>query len=231
MPTVSSIEARHAMLKDAQAKAGKLFQEVEDRGLIRAGVTEKCLNEEVYSLAAEMYGIKKYWHKRIVRAGINTLCPYKENPPDLTIKEDDILFLDFGPIFEDWEADLGRTYVIGNDPMKIKLRDDVLQVWNQGKVFYDQSPEITGQELYSYVSSLAAPLGWSFGQQHCGHLIGNFPHENIRRSDVNSFLHPENLEKLKEHDENGEPRDWILEVHLVDEDAKIGAFFEQLLSV
>jgi hypothetical protein len=33
---------------------------------------------------------------RIVRAGRNTLAPYDENPPDLTVGEDDILFLDLG---------------------------------------------------------------------------------------------------------------------------------------
>ena len=39
------------------------------------------------------------------------------------INENDILFLDFGPIFEDWEADYGRTYVLGKDPLKLKLKD------------------------------------------------------------------------------------------------------------
>ena len=39
------------------------------------------------------------------------------------IQDNDILFFDFGPIIENWEADLGRTYVIGNDPMKLKLKD------------------------------------------------------------------------------------------------------------
>jgi Xaa-Pro dipeptidase len=42
----------------------------------------------------------------IVRAGKNTLLPYDENPPDLTIGEDDILFLDLGPVFEQWESRL-----------------------------------------------------------------------------------------------------------------------------
>ena len=61
----------------------------------------------------QMYGISRYWHKRIVRAGRNTLAPYDENPPDLTVGEDDIVFLDLGPVFEEWEADFGRTFVVG----------------------------------------------------------------------------------------------------------------------
>ncbi len=44
-----------------------------------------------------MYGIETCWHKRIVRAGKNTLLPYAENPPDLTIGSDEVLFLDLGP--------------------------------------------------------------------------------------------------------------------------------------
>lgn len=42
---------------------------------------------------------------------------------DLTIAAEAITFLDFGPIFEAWEADFGRTYVLGDEPAKIALRD------------------------------------------------------------------------------------------------------------
>jgi hypothetical protein len=51
--------------------------------------------------------------------------PYAEDPPDLIIGADDILFLDLGPVFEDREADFGRTFVLGDDPQKCKLRDKV----------------------------------------------------------------------------------------------------------
>ena len=81
-------------------------------------------SDAIRDLAAEMFGISRYWHKRIVRAGPNTLQPYKQNPPDREIAADDIVFLDFGPIFEQWEADFGRTYVLGDDPVKHRLADD-----------------------------------------------------------------------------------------------------------
>jgi hypothetical protein len=35
------------------------------------------------------------------------------------------VFFDFGPVFEEWEADVGRTYVIGNDSLKHKLKKDI----------------------------------------------------------------------------------------------------------
>lgn len=115
------MDEKRQKLIEAQEKAVTLFSESEMRGFIHAGQTEKELNEKVYSLAEELFNIKKYWHKRIVRAGKNTLEPYAENPENLTIQANDILFFDFGPVFEEWEADLGRTYVIGDDHAKIKL--------------------------------------------------------------------------------------------------------------
>src|ERR1700722_4802642 len=126
-------QARANELLEAQTKAEALFREIEARGLIRPCITETDLNADIYALAKEMYGITTYWHKRIVRAGKNTLLPYAENPPDLTIGEDDILFLDLGPVFEEWEADFGRTFVIGNDPAKLKMKKDVELAFAAGK--------------------------------------------------------------------------------------------------
>ena len=77
----------------AEEKASELFDQIQARGLICSNKTENDLNKEVFDLAFEMFGIKKYWHKRIVRAGENTLHPYKENPKNLMIKDNDILFL------------------------------------------------------------------------------------------------------------------------------------------
>ncbi|RZP06267.1 MAG: aminopeptidase, partial [Flavobacteriales bacterium] len=67
-------------LIDAENNAAKLFQEIENMNLISAGKTEKEINDSIYSLAFDLFGIKKYWHKRIVRSGANTLLPYDENP-------------------------------------------------------------------------------------------------------------------------------------------------------
>ena len=94
-----------AALLDAEARARQLFDECVRRELIVPGKTEQQLSEEVQDLAREMFDVRRYWHKRIVRAGRNTLLPYAENPPDLAIQRDDIVFFDFGPVFEDWEAD------------------------------------------------------------------------------------------------------------------------------
>lgn len=227
----ASIDERHLALRNAEKNAEKLFQAIEAQGMIRSGVTEKQVNKEIYELAFQLFGIKKYWHKRIVRTGKNTLHPYKENPPDLLVAPDDIIFLDFGPIFEDWEADFGRTFVLGSDPRKVKLRDDIETAWYEAKKIFDSNPTITGSEFYSYCVSLAEKYGWDYGGPYAGHLIGEFPHEVIQGEDVENYIHPDNHIPMRSTDKNGRPRDWILEIHFVDREHEIGGFFEQLLTV
>ena len=218
-------------LKEAQNKALQLIKVAEQKGYIVAGQTEKELNEKLYQLATDLLGIKKFWHKRIVRSGKNTLFPYKENPENLMIKEDDILFFDFGPVFEDWEADIGDTYVLGNDPSKHKLQNDVREAFKVGKEFYKNNPAITGVDLYNYTCSLAKQFGWSFGNIHAGHLIGSFPHEEILGEERVNYIHPDNITPMNTPDKFGKPRHWIYEIHFIDEEKQIGGFFEQLLTI
>src|SRR6476619_6645950 len=104
----------------AEQRAKELFRTVEQRGLIIPGKSEKQLCNEIVKIGQDEFGIKDHWHKKIVRAGINTLQPFIADPPDRVIGEDDIVFFDFHPIYEGWEADLGRTYVLGTDPLKLK---------------------------------------------------------------------------------------------------------------
>ncbi len=229
--TTALEEVRATELLEAQTKAAQLFRTIEARGLIHPGITESRLNEDIYALAKEMYGITTYWHKRIVRAGANTLLPYAENPPDLTLGEDDILFLDLGPVFEAWEADFGRTFVLGSDPRKHKLRDDVGHAFAAGKQYFKDHPQLTSSEFYRYAQSLAVQFGWEFGGPIAGHLIGQFPHEKIAGDKVTLYVHPESHLPMRALDENGQQRHWILEIHFVDREHQIGGFYEELLTV
>jgi Xaa-Pro dipeptidase len=218
-------------LGTAQEKAERLFHEIEAKGLIRPGVCESQVNEDIYNLAKEMYGITTYWHKRIVRAGRNTLAPYKENPPDLRIGEDDILFLDLGPVFEQWEADFGRTFVLGSDPVKLKMKNDIGLAFAAGKQYFNENPAITSRELFAYAQSLASQFGWEFGGTIAGHLIGHFPHERIAGDKVTLYVHPDSDLAMRSLDEKGQKRHWILEIHFVDRERQIGGFYEELLTV
>lgn len=229
---MTEVEAvRICELQAAQEKVKNLFHEIEKRGLIRARIQESRLNEEIYSLAQEMYGITTYWHKRIVRAGSNTLLPYAENPPDRVIADDDILFLDLGPVFEDWEADFGRTFVIGDDLVKQKLCLDTERAFAEGKRYFQANPAITACELFEYVIQLAKNSGWEFGGAMAGHLIGQFPHERIPDDKISLYIHPKNHGSIRSQSGDGLMRHWILEIHFVDRKQQIGAFFEELLTI
>ena len=217
-------------LVEAEKKAQQLFNEIENKNILIAGNSENRINELIFDLAFNMFGIKKYWHKRIVRCGKNTLYPYNENPENLILKKDDILFLDFGPIFEEWEADFGRTYVVGNNPLKKKLKNDIEKAWYEGKKHFNSKTKITGAQLYSYCNGLAKKYGWEFGGEIAGHIIGQYPHEKLEKEDKTNYIHPENHSNMFDLNKKGEKKNWILEIHFVDKEKKIGGFFEQLLA-
>lgn len=222
---------RAARLLDAQAKAERLFTEIEKRGLVAPGEGERAVSDRVRDLANEMFGTTRHWHKRIVRSGPNTLLPYKENPPDRLIGADDIVFADFGPIFEEYEADFGRTFVLGDDPVKQRLRDDLAEVFAAGKRYFAAHPDITGEELHAEVARIAADAGWELGGWHAGHLVGEFPHERIDGADVESYITPANGTPLRRTDKAGRLCHWILEIHLVDREHGFGGFHEELLTL
>jgi Xaa-Pro aminopeptidase len=214
----------------AELKAKELFDAIEDRGLIAPGKSERELIEEIVRLAHYSFGISKYWHKQIVRSGANTLHPYHGNPPDLVIQQDDIVFLDFGPIFEGFEADLGRTYVIGQDPLKLRLKRDVEAAWHEARAWYARQGRLTGAAFFNYAVDLAKRYGWEFGGEIAGHIVGHYPHEQLAPSDMGLDIHPDNHDDILKPDKDGNIRNWILEIQFVDRVNKVGGFFEQLLN-
>jgi len=222
---------RAAGLLDAQAKAALLFSEVEERGLVAPGEEERAVSDRVRDLANELFGTTRHWHKRIVRSGPNTLAPYKENPPDRVIGADDIVFADFGPIFEEYEADFGRTFVLGDDPVKHRLRDGLPKVFAAGRRFFENTPDITGARLHTEVARLADKAGWELGGWHAGHLVGEFPHETIEGAHVESYVTPENDTPMRRTDKAGRACHWILEIHLIDRERGFGGFYEELLTL
>ena len=214
----------------AQQKAIELFNVVEKRGLIVAGKTEKQLSDEIVQIAKEVFGTEKHWGKKIVRTGINTLQPYSANPKNLVIQEGDILFIDFHPVFEGWETDLGRTYVLGNDPLKLKIKKDVEAAWYEANDWYAKQTKLTGAQFFEYATNLAKRYGYEFGNTIAGHIIGKYPHE--QPDDPNDLcldVHPDNHTDILQFDKSGNKRHWILELHFVDRKNNNGAFFEQLL--
>jgi Xaa-Pro aminopeptidase len=218
-------------LAAAQRKAENLFAEIVATGLIRAGVLESELSSQIHDLADRRFGVRRHWHKKVVRCGENTLLTYYDDPPDRRIATDDVVYLDFGPLFDEWEADFGRTYVLGTDTRKHQLVRDIAAAFRKGKQLYLAEAELTAGALYDYVNELAIQAGWEFGNSTAGHLIGRFPHEKNVGTPAPFSIRHDNPIKLREPDAKGAPRHWILEIHFVDRARMFGGFFEELLTI
>jgi Xaa-Pro dipeptidase len=218
-------------LADAQRKAQDLFAEVVAAGLIRPGVLESEISAQVNDIARARFGVKRHWHKRVVRSGPNATLTYHDDPPDRRTTDDDIVYLDFGPLFEQWEADYGRSYAIGDNPLKHKLVADIESAFERGKQRFMGDPNLTAGGLYDYVHDLAQEYGWEFAAPTAGHLVGHFPHETAPGIPKLLSIRHGNTLNLREPDSNGAPRHWILEIHFVDKARTYGGFHEELLTI
>jgi len=227
--TADEERQRHADLIAAEERALALLDAIEDLGLIAPGRTEREVEQDILHLAADRFGVEKHWHKRIVRAGLNTLAIAGDNPPGRTIGADDMVFLDLGPVFAEWEADVGRSYAVGPDPLKHKLVADLTTQFEAVKAHALGHPDITGAALYDFAVSAAEAAGWRFGGEIAGHLVGEFPHARWPGEKRHGHIRPENPTRMNGPDGYGRRRHWILEIHLVAPDGSFGGFYERLL--
>lgn len=222
-------ENRRAELERAQSHALKLFDAIERDGLVRPGRTERQVEDDIGALAEREFGVKKHWHRRIVRAGANGVTTAGDNPPIRAIEANDIVYVDLGPVFEAWEADIGKSYALGSDPKKQKLVADLPRVFEQVQAHYRGNPDMTGAALYAFAQQAAAKAGWRFGGKIAGHLVSEFAHALIPGDKKLNRISPENPNPMSDPDGKGRARHWILEIHLVSPDASFGGFYERLL--
>lgn len=222
-------DARRARLERAQAQALKLFDAIERDNLIRPGVTERQVEDEIGELAAREFGVEKHWHKRIVRAGANGITIFSDNPPVRVITQDDVVYVDLGPVFEAWEADIGKSYVLGTDPQKQQLVADLPRIFELVQSYYHRDPGMTGAALYAFAQQAAEQAGWRFGGKIAGHIVSEFAHALIPGDKALNRISPLNPKPMTDPDGKGRARHWILEIHLVSPDGSFGGFYERLL--
>jgi Xaa-Pro aminopeptidase len=146
------------------------------------------------------------------------------------IQADDMVILDFGPVFNGFEADVARTYIIGNSPLKLKIKMDVEAAWQEANAWYAGYTSLTGSAFYNYVTDLAKRFGYEYGGEIAGHIVGPFPHEQLGPGNLGLDIHTDNHQDMFLKDPQGDNRHWILEMHFVDRPNNIGAFIEQLIA-
>ena len=116
---------------------------------ITPGMSEDKAKEIARATLGEL-GMRRGWHHIIVRCGPNTTKDFMErSEPGVVLGENDIFFIDIGPVYGDFEGDAGDTFVFGDDPLHLKAKSDVREIWDivRAKWFNEQ---ITGIELYDF---------------------------------------------------------------------------------
>ena len=162
-------------------------------------------------------GMQRGWHKTLVRFGPNTTRNFSETSAEGTIlRDDDIFFIDIGPIYEGTEGDAGDTFVVGANAGHHRAKREVRTVWDQVRDKWF-SEGATGRELYEYAVNTAADLGWTLHLDLTGHRLSDFPHS----------AHYDGTLAQVEFRPN--PNLWVLEIVIVHPDWPFGAFYEDLL--
>jgi len=222
-------QTRWTQLTAAEDLALALCDAIESAGLIAPGRSEVEVNRDIAALAERDFGVTKHWHKRIVRAGINTVCVFSDNPADRVIEANDTVYLDLGPVFEEWEADVGRSYAVGDDPARHALVAALPEVFEEVRAHAASNPEITGAALYEFAVKASEARGYVFGGSIAGHIVGEFPHAHLPDSKDSQRIAPANSTRLSDPDGLGRKRFWIIEIHLLASDRSYGGFYERLL--
>lgn len=205
-----------ALLMAARDKTLQVIQET--AGRIRPGMTESETKKLLQEIQLKL-GAPKSWHPPQIRFGENTLLPFGEKGQvDVPLKSDDIFFLDIGPIFDGHEGDVGRPFVLGDDPEMIRCCQDVEKIWHEVRQHWAQQ-NATGEALYRFAEQCAAKKGWVLAKNEAnGHRISDFPHAARIRGSIEGFQNKPAANR------------WILEIQIRHPTRQFGAFFEDLLN-
>jgi Xaa-Pro aminopeptidase len=202
-------------LHEAQAKAWVLLEELAKK--IEQGMTESVATEIYKKLQIEA-GADKYWHPPKIRFSQNSLKSFREpSVENVTLKANDIFFLDIGPIFDGYEADVGKTFVLGMLPEAVRVVEAGREIFELVKKEFLKNKK-SGAELYAYAERLAEEQGYALvGEGANGHRVSDFPHAIHYRGNLRTQSHVPTADR------------WILEIQLRDLKNQIGSFHEDIL--
>ncbi len=208
-------EAIMPMTSTARARTWKAITDIKD--MIHPGMTEQEAIKKANKYFAD-HGVKKFWHRTHIRFGASTVLgfddSYKEN---VTLQDNDIFYIDVGPVWDGIEADCGETFCVGDDSRHKKIITDLKTIFAESKSYW-QSEKPTGRDLYNYANHLVEKYGYRLHPSYVkGHRLSEFPHFQYTKIGTGDLeFHPS-------------PERWILELQICDHSMKFGAFYEDLL--
>ncbi len=187
---------------------------------IAARLTPGITEDDALKTASEVLterGLRKGWHKIVVRVGPNTLKHFHDpSEPGVALEDNDIFFVDIGPIFGGGEGDVGVTVAVGDDPDMHGAVADVRALWDEvRRMWVDEG--LSGSALYEFADSRATAMGWQLNLGLAGHRLSDFPHKARYTGTMSSVEFPPTSGL------------WVLEIHIRHPERKFGAFFEDLL--
>jgi methionyl aminopeptidase len=188
--------------------------------LIAEQVQPGMAEEQAKAIARDILqgmGMRRGWHHIIVRCGPNTTKDFMErSEPGVVLGENDIFFIDIGPIYEDTEGDAGETFVFGEDPDHLRAKKEVRLIWDEVRETWF-AERITGKGLYDHAIEVAAGYGWKLNMDLSGHRLSDFPHSAHYDGPLAEVTFCPN------------PNLWVLEIAIAHPDRTFGAFYEDLL--
>jgi hypothetical protein len=201
-------------LLDVRLRTRQAVHTIAER--VQPGMVEEDARAMARDILSDL-GMRRGWHHIIVRFGPNTTKDFME-PSDkgVVLGDDDIFFVDIGPIYEGYEGDAGDTFVFGHDPDHHRAKRDARVIWDQiREVWFND--RATGKALYARAESAAADLGWKLNLDLSGHRLSDFPHS----------AHYDG--PLADVDFRPSPLLWVLEIAIIHPERHFGAFYEDLL--
>ena len=183
---------------------------------VQVGMLEEDANKMVIDTLREM-GATKAFHKPYIRFGSNTTKTFgADSDPGIRLGEDDIFFIDVGPVWEEYEGDAGDTFVTGSNPELKRCALDAKRIFNDVANKW-KTEKATGVELYHHAEQMAKDLGWVLNLDLGGHRLGDY-------SSAEHYEGP-----LSEISFHPSPNLWMVEIHIRHPEQQFGAFYEDLL--
>ncbi len=200
---------------------------LEMRGKTRAAIhaiASACkpgmVEEDAVAMARDLLAANdmiRGWHDVYVRFGSNTLKTFgADSDPGIVLKDNDIFFIDIGPVWGDFEGDGGDTFVVGSDAGMEACAHDAKALFHLVRKKWE-STGMSGKALYEFATEAAKSMGWELNMDLSGHRLSDFPHAAIYDG------------PMADVDFKPSPLVWVLEIHIRHPADGYGAFFEDML--